>query len=74
MFLFSLVIVVSFDLEIVCVGGVMIGVEVCVKCFNVLFVGGVNLMCDLWNGCNFEYFGEDLLLVGELVGVYIVGV
>lgn len=30
------------------------------------FGGGINFVCELCGGCLFEYFGEDLLFVGDL--------
>lgn len=70
----GLFIVFSWNCEVVFVGGVIMGCEVWQQCFNILLLGSVNLQCDLCNGCNFEYVGEDLLLVGLMVGVLIQGV
>lgn len=55
-------------------GGVMIGSEARAKGFNVMLVGGVNLVRDPRAGRNFEYLGEDPLLAGTLVGAQISGV
>jgi beta-glucosidase len=55
-------------------GGRMIGAEARAKGFNVMLAGGINLMRDPRNGRNFEYFGEDPLLSGTLVGASIQGV
>jgi len=55
-------------------GGRMIGREARAKGFNVMLAGGVNLMRDPRNGRNFEYFGEDPLLSGRLVGHAIRGI
>jgi beta-glucosidase len=52
----------------------MIGSEAYAKGFNVLLAGGVNLMRDPRNGRTFEYFSEDPLLSGMLVGSAIKGV
>lgn len=56
------------------VGGRMIGSEARAKGYNVMLAGGVNLMRDPRNGRNFEYFGEDPLLAGTLVGHAIRGI
>lgn len=55
-------------------GGRMIGSEALAKGFNVMLVGGVNLVRDPRAGRNFEYLGEDPLLAGILVGAQIDGV
>lgn len=55
-------------------GGRMIGSEARAKGFNVMLVGGVNLVRDPRAGRNFEYLGEDPLLAGTLVGAQIEGV
>lgn len=55
-------------------GGRMIGAEARAKGFNVMLVGGVNLVRDPRAGRNFEYLGEDPLLAGTLVGAQINGV
>lgn len=55
-------------------GGAMIGSEARAKGFNVMLVGGVNLVRDPRAGRNFEYLGEDPLLAGRLVGGQIAGV
>ncbi len=55
-------------------GGAMIGSEARAKGFNVMLVGGVNLVRDPRAGRNFEYLGEDPLLAGTLVGAQIAGV
>lgn len=55
-------------------GGRMIGSEARAKGYNVMLAGGVNLMRDPRNGRNFEYFGEDPLLAGVLVGHSIRGI
>ncbi|MCP1470299.1 beta-glucosidase [Sphingobium sp. OAS761] len=55
-------------------GGRMIGAEARAKGFNVMLVGGVNLVRDPRAGRNFEYLGEDPLLAGSLAGAQIAGV
>lgn len=64
----------TWDREIARAGGKMIGSEARAKGFNVMLVGGVNLVRDPRAGRNFEYLGEDPLLGGELVGAQIAGV
>ena len=64
----------TWDPEIARSGGAMIGSEARAKGFNVMLVGGVNLVRDPRAGRNFEYLGEDPLLAGELVGGQIAGV
>jgi beta-glucosidase len=64
----------SWDTEIARLGGQMIGSEARAKGFNVMLVGGVNLVRDPRGGRNFEYLGEDPLLAGHLVGAQISGV
>ena len=64
----------TWDPEIAHAGGAMIGAEARAKGFNVMLVGGVNLVRDPRAGRNFEYLGEDPLLAGELVGSQISGV
>ena len=64
----------SFDSDLVYRGGAMIGKEAAAHGINVLLAGGVNLARDPRNGRNFEYFGEDPLLAGTLVGALVSGV
>jgi beta-glucosidase len=64
----------TWDPEIARAGGAMIGSEARAKGFNVMLVGGVNLVRDPRAGRNFEYLGEDPLLAGQLVGGQIEGV
>jgi len=64
----------SWDPELARAGGKMIGAEARAKGFNVMLVGGVNLVRDPRAGRNFEYLGEDPLLAGMLVGAQIDGV
>lgn len=64
----------TWDTNLVERGSAMIGAEARDKGFNVLLAGGVNLAREPRNGRNFEYFGEDPLLAGTLVGHAIRGV
>ena len=64
----------SWTPELLRTGGAMIGSEARAKGFNVMLVGGVNLVRDPRAGRNFEYLGEDPLLAGTLVGAQIAGV
>lgn len=64
----------TWDPSIAHDGGAMIGSEARDKRFNVMLVGGVNLVRDPRAGRNFEYLGEDPLLAGTLVGAQIAGV
>lgn len=64
----------SWDPDLIEQGGKMIGSEARAKGFNVMLVGGVNLVRDPRAGRNFEYLGEDPLLGGVLVGAQIRGV
>ncbi|TPG20401.1 beta-glucosidase [Sphingomonas koreensis] len=70
----SLATAATFDPAIAHDGGAMIGSEARAKRFNVMLGGGVNLTRDPWNGRNFEYFGEDPLLAGEMAGAHIAGI
>jgi len=54
--------------------GQLIGNEAWSKGFNILLAGGINLARDPRNGRNFEYYGEDPLLAGILVGNSIRGI
>ncbi|MEX3046626.1 beta-glucosidase [Klebsiella variicola] len=54
--------------------GQLIGDEAWRKGFNVLLAGGINLARDPRNGRNFEYYGEDPLLAGIMVGQSIKGI
>jgi beta-glucosidase len=64
----------SWNTDLIRKGGAMIGSEARAKGFNVLLAGGVNLVREPRAGRNFEYFSEDPLLSGELVGAAINGV
>ena len=54
--------------------GAMIGAEARASGFNVMLAGGANLARDPRNGRNFEYAGEDPLLVGTMVAAQVRGV
>ncbi|WP_436054343.1 beta-glucosidase [Phenylobacterium sp. LjRoot225] len=64
----------TWDPALVEKAGAAIGAEARAKGFNVLLAGGVNLVREPRNGRNFEYFSEDPLLSGTLVGHAIRGV
>ncbi len=64
----------TWDPAVARAGGAMIGSEARDKGFNVMLVGGVNIVRDPRAGRNFEYLGEDPLLAGTLVGAQIAGV
>jgi beta-glucosidase len=64
----------SWNPDLVYQSGAMIGSEARAKGFNIMLAGGVNLMRDPRNGRTFEYFSEDPLLSGVLVGAAIRGV
>lgn len=73
-FFMVLVLVVIWNMVLICEVGVVFGCECQVNDVQVLFGFGINIKCLLLGGCNFEYFSEDLLFIGCLVEVYIVGV
>lgn len=64
----------SWDPDIARAGGAMIGSEARAKGFNVMLVGGVNIVRDPRGGRTFEYLGEDPLLAGVMGGAQIAGV
>lgn len=70
----GLAIAASWNPDMVRKASAMIGAEARAKGFNILLAGGVNLMRDPRNGRTFEYFSEDPLLSGVLVGNAIAGV
>ncbi|MGP6190695.1 MAG: beta-glucosidase family protein [Vulcanimicrobiaceae bacterium] len=53
--------------------GTIVAREARAKGFNVLLSGGINLIRDPRGGRNFEYLGEDPLLVGTLAAAYVNG-
>jgi beta-glucosidase len=70
----TLAVAASFDPALAFAGGAMIGAEARAKGFNVMLAGGANLIRDPWNGRDFEYFSEDVLLTGRMAGESIRGV
>jgi len=64
----------TWNAELIRKGGETIGGEAHAKGFNVLLAGGVNLVRDPRGGRNFEYFGEDPLHSGTLVGAAVAGI
>lgn len=58
----------SWDAELACEYGGLIGRELRANGFNMTLGGGVNLTRDPRNGRTFEYAGEDPLLAGTVVG------
>ncbi len=57
----------SWDPELACQYGALIGRELRAQGFNMSLGGGVNLTRDPRNGRTFEYVGEDPLLAGTMV-------
>jgi beta-glucosidase len=70
----GLALAATWNPDIAHAGGAMIGREARAKGINVMLAGGVNLARDPRNGRNFEYLGEDPLLVGTLAGASIRGI
>ncbi len=58
----------SWDPELACAYGALIGRELRAQGFNMTLGGGVDLTRDPRNGRTFEYAGEDPLLAGFMVG------
>jgi beta-glucosidase len=58
----------SWDAQLACEYGALIGRELRAQGFNMTLGGGVNLTRDPRNGRTFEYAGEDPLLAGTMVG------
>lgn len=58
----------SWDPELACAYGGLIGRELRAQGFNMTLGGGVDLTRDPRNGRTFEYAGEDPLLAGTIVG------
>lgn len=58
----------SWDTNLACDYGTLIGRELRAQGFNMTLGGGVNLTRDPRNGRTFEYAGEDPLLAGTMVG------
>ena len=64
----GLALAATFNPQLAYRSGALVGAEAHAKGFNVLLGGGMNLTRDPRNGRNFEYLGEDPLLVGILAG------
>jgi len=64
----SLALASSWDPELACGYGALIGRELRAQGFNMTLGGGVDLTRDPRNGRTFEYAGEDPLLAGVMVG------
>jgi len=64
----SLALASSWDTELACGYGALIGRELRAQGFNMTLGGGVDLSRDPRNGRTFEYAGEDPLLAGVMVG------
>lgn len=63
----------TFNLEAARKVGVALGQEARQRGFNVHLGGGINLMRDVRNGRNFEYFSEDPLVSGLLGAEVVIG-
>lgn len=55
----SIVVGSSFNPTLAREGGVALAREARIRGFNIMLAGGMNLVRDLRNGRNFEYYGED---------------
>ena len=64
----NLAVASSWDPDLACQYGALIGRELRAQGFNMTLAGGVNLARDPRNGRTFEYVGEDPLLAGTMVG------
>jgi beta-glucosidase len=58
----------TWDVEVACEYGALIGRELRAQGYNMSLGGGVNLARELRNGRTFEYQGEDPVLAGTIVG------
>jgi beta-glucosidase len=58
----------SWDVQVACAYGALIGRELRAQGYNMSLGGGVNLTREPRNGRTFEYLGEDPVLAGTLVG------
>ena len=58
----------SWDVQVACAYGSLIGRELRAQGYNMSLGGGVNLTREPRNGRTFEYLGEDPILAGTLVG------
>jgi beta-glucosidase len=63
----------TFDLEMARRQGERVGAEARARGFNILLGGAANLIRDPRGGRDFEYFSEDPLLTGRMVGAAIDG-
>src|SRR6516162_11514804 len=63
----------TFNLMLARQVGVMLGEEAKQRGFNVHLGGGINLMRDVRNGRNFEYFSEDPFVSGAMGGEVVLG-
>lgn len=61
----------SWDPQMACAYGALIGKELRAQGYNMSLGGGVNLTRDPRNGRTFEYVGEDPVLAGTMVGARI---
>ena len=64
----SLALAASWDAQVACEYGTLIGRELRAQGYNMTLGGGVNLTREPRNGRTFEYMGEDPVLAGTLVG------
>src|SRR5436305_7359885 len=64
----SLALAASWDPEVACDYGTLIGRELRAQGYNMTLGGGVNLSREPRNGRTFEYLGEDPILAGTMVG------
>src|SRR5262252_6776702 len=62
----SILVGASFNPQLARDGGAMIGREARVRGMNVLLGGGINLVRDVRNGRNYEYYSEDPLASAAL--------
>jgi len=58
----------SWDTDVACQYGTLIGTELRMQGYNMSLAGGVNLAREPRNGRTFEYMGEDPVLAGTMVG------
>jgi len=70
----GMAIAATWDLNVANAGGAMIGAEARSSGFNVILAGGVNLVREPRNGRNFEYFGEDPWLAGNIAAASMKGI
>ena len=58
----------SWDTDVACQYGTLVGTELRAQGYNMSLAGGVNLAREPRNGRTFEYMGEDPVLAGTMVG------